>query len=898
MQTFPADYAVKNFIKMKYSLQLSLVAILLTGNLFSQVNLKPNKTISTNESSVKVSNGNTMKQLYEENRIDLGSFTPDQLPEVKRIIEQMMAEKEKNPASDELNKNIRPTGPFLSVNQERSSKNLYNRRGQLLFTNLSNRTPSMTGREKVPDSYILGVGDQLNISIFGASQYDAQFEIGPSGFIQPSGMAKIFLKGVKFKDAQELIRNRFKNTFMFQKEQFLVSIISPRYINVNVLGEVDQNGVLSLSGVNTVIDALNAAGGPGEIGSLRTIKLIREQETIEVDLYMIMDNPSLKFQYYLEDGDIIHVPIANKVIDFMGEVQRPMSYELKDNENLQQLLEFAGGLKASAYKKIIQVRRFTNGREILLDVPLEKLLNTQSDFKLQNGDRVMVKAISGQVDNFVSIAGAVTFPGDYSLSNTPNISTLLKKGELLKEAKKDIAFLIRKNEDGTNKLIQVNLKEIIDAPSGTADLFLQKGDRLKIYEQERFTDKLTISVTGAVREPVEYPFDPEASITISRAILLAGGLKSEADNFGYVIRTNPQNIKEREYIKVNIQSALNTPLGIDNIKLQPLDELKVLDKSSFSDVAKVRVTGAVRNPGEFLYDESLNLKDIITLSGGLSFGAALNRIDLFRISMNGNEATRTIVKTLEIDSTLQNTDGTGLEFELQPYDEIIVRKIPNFEFQKFVTLEGEVKYPGQYALLNDNETIFSLLKRSGGLTPEAFPEGANLIRKEENKGLIVTQINKILEDTTSKFNYIMKDGDLLTIPKKDNLVAIITENTRAIDLYPDKFLQTDRINVAYDDRKKANWYIKEYATGFGEHASKRKVTVEHANGKLKRTKRAFFIKFYPKVEPGSTISVGAKPSKSKKQKKARKAVDWGEVLSNVFQSVTLGVTTILLVKQL
>lgn len=289
---------------------------------------------------------------------------------------------------------------------------------------------------------------------------------------------------------------------------------------------------------------------------------------------------------------------------------------------------------------------------------------------------------------------------------------------------------------------------------------------------------------------------------------------------------------------------------------------------------------------------------MITLSGGLSFGAALNRIDLFRIEMKNNQSTKTIVKTLELDSTLQYEDSLII---LEPFDELVVRHIPQFKFQKYINIEGEVKYPGQYALLNDDERLTNIIKRSGGLTSEAYAAGASIIRTEDNKGLLVSNIEIALKDASSKFNYTLKAGDIITIPKQYNLVTITVTNTRALDLYPNQFITNNKINVPFEGSKKARWYVKEYAAGVGHKISRSNIAVRHLNGKFKRTKSFAFVNFYPKIKPGSIISISddfKKPKKDKVKKAERQRVNWEKLLGNVFQSVTLGVTTVLLIKQL
>jgi len=547
---------------------------------------------------------------------------------------------------------------------------------------------------------------------------------------------------------------------------------------------------------------------------------------------------------------------------------------------------------------LVQIKRFDKNKQALIDINWAELIKNKVDFYLKNGDEVFFQSIEKAVESVVTIKGSVEFPGQYALTNTSNISDLLGKGILKPEARTDIGFLLRTNLDKTKKLIQLDLQAILTNPDGIANIALQKEDQLIVYEKARFVDTMAIKVSGAVRQQIEHPFDPDATITLQKAILLAGGLKPEARQNAYIIRTNPENSHQQEYIEVNIKEAINKPTSPANIILQPLDELKVLSKITYTDEATISISGQVRNPSEFKYATSLKLKDLITLSGGLKLGAALDRVDIYRLEIDSNNSVKTVIKKLTVDSSLNFVSGLKQPFLLNPYDEVVIRTVPDFEFQKYVQIKGEVKYAGKYALTKDNESLSSLIQRAGGVTKEAFVEGATIFRTENNKGLVVTKLDKVLSNKNTKYNYILKEGDIITIPTKEDLVTIQTINTRAIELYPEKFIASGKINVAYEMRKKAKWYIKEYANGFGANASKSSVSIEYPNGELKRTKNWVFFKIYPKVKKGSVILVGAKAPKTKKAKKERKPFDLQQVVSNVFSAISLTLTTVILARQL
>ena len=737
--------------------------------------------------------------------------------------------------------------------------------GQELFRNKSIAVFRNSKNIKPPKDYVLGVGDELTISIFGGSLLDVRFVIGENGYILPERMPKIFLKGLRLEQAEKLLKNRFSKFYRFNNGQFAFNLTTARTITVNIFGEVNHSGSFNLPAINTAFNALVAAGGPNDIGSVRNIKVTRDGKAQKLDVYEFMSNPESQFRFFLNNNDIIHIPVANRVVTIEGAIRRPFKYELKPNENLNQLIKYAGGLPPNAYTKLIQVKRFDKGNQKLIDVNLDKLLETNSDFQLKPGDKINIRQIEAGVENYVEIKGPVELPGKYALATTPRISDLIDKGSLKPETKLDIAFLSRVNSDKTTKLIQLNLGEILRNKNGEKDLLLQKQDQLILYSQERFIDQTTIKVTGAVREPIEHSFNPDSTLTLQQAIYLAGGLKSDARNKAYLIRTNLENIREKKYLEVDIKAAVANPLSAANISLQPLDELKVLSEVSFTDETTITISGEVRNPGEFRYAKSIKLKDLIALSGGLKLGAALNRIDIYSLEREGNNPFRTVVRTLKVDSSMSNTNGLEQNIELKPYDELVVRTIPNFEFQKYVQLNGEAQYPGRYALIDENESLLSIIKRAGGITNEAFAEGATLFRSYANKGWVLTKLDEVLTKENSPYNYILKEGDVITIPLKEDLVTINTRNTGVNKLYANEFANSGKINVAHSAGKNAKWYIKKYAGGFGSNASKKTIIAEQPNGEILITRNFILFKLYPKVKKGSIISIGAKISKPVKK---------------------------------
>ncbi|MEO1409511.1 MAG: SLBB domain-containing protein [Bacteroidota bacterium] len=746
-------------------------------------------------------------------------------------------------------------------------------------------------------NYVMGPGDRVNIAIWGYSQEEITLEVNTEGYIKPSRLPRISLKGKTYQQARELLRSRYAQYYNFRPEEFEVTITYARTITVNILGEVFNPGSYTLPATNTAFNALVAAGGPSDIGSVRNIRLIRAGEpTREIDVYEFMNDPAVQDEFYLQDNDVIHVGTVGRTVDISGAVRRPFVFELEEGEELRQLLRYAGGLADNAYRGNLQVKRYVDDRERILDVNFRDLEKQNADFPLLRGDRVVVPIIPGGYDNFVEIVGAVELAGQFELMAEMKVADLLAKGVLREGARRDIAFLLRQQADSTTTYEKIDLAAVLQDATGPANIILRAKDQLRILSQKGYVDQGTINIEGAVRQPTKLDLDQGKELRLDAAIILAGGLRADATDFAYVYRTPAGGARgETQYIRINLREAIANPQSTANLALQAQDRVEVLSQYRFVNESFVKISGAVREPGEYRYDATLTLTDILTLAGGLRLEAARNRIDISRIVLNADQATETTVATIEVDENLQPVSGTA--FELQPYDQIVVRSVPNFELQRNISVLGEVSFPGQYALVNRNERIWSVIKRAGGLTDEAFLAGVSLYRNQDDVGYIIVELDKVRENPDSRFNFILKEGDVLNIPKRKDLVTIQLSATQAAELYPDRLLKEGKLNVAYQAGKNAKWYLEKYAAGVGKDGRRSLISVEHPNGRIEQTKGLIF-KRYPSVEQGSVVSVGEKPVEPEKEMEDKEDIDWGRVLADSITQATAILTLILLIQRL
>ena len=634
----------------------------------------------------------------------------------------------------------------------------------------------------------------------------------------------------------------------------------------------------------------------------------------KVNLDVALQNVNSAANVSLRPKDKLIIKSQKRFIDeyeiaIQGAVRNPSSYKYDQGNQLKinDLVTLADGLTEDAtdfayvYRKDLVKSKERAYLKINLKNAMENP-DSEDNITLKPNDRVQVFSVFKYIDEFeVGIGGAVrepiNLPFDASKQLQVNDLVLLSGG--LREDATDFAYVYRKTLTNSKEreYIRIDLKNASENPSSGDNITLMPHDKVQVFSIYDYMDSYEISVKGAVRKPSTYASDATQQLRIDDLVLLSGGLKVDATDFAYVYRRNPINIKEKQYIRINIKNAIENPSSPDNLILEPNDELQVLSKESYTDDFFVNVGGAVRVPGKYKFDVSLTLKDVLTLSQGLTLSASSNRIDIFRMIINRNEVTKTIVATVEVDDNLEIVSKNA--FKLEPFDHIIVRDVPEFELQRFIRVEGEVKYPGEYALLDNNEKITSIIKRAGGFSGEAFTEGATLFRPEDGTGYIVLRLDQAMRNKKNRHNFILKEGDVISVPKRKDIVTV-TGATKAKELYPSEVVGSGKLNVAYKSGKRAKWYIDEYAAGIGENGKKRLITVEHPNGEIKRTKRFLFFKISPKVRKGSVVTVGVKPPKpaGSSSKKEREKVDWGRVLADSVAQATAVLSLILLLQRI
>lgn len=723
-----------------------------------------------------------------------------------------------------------------------------------------------------PESYVLGTGDKINILIFGKSQADLQYEINAGGYIQPNLMPKIFLSGLTLKQAKEMLIGRFSTYYTFNSDQFALTLNTSRTLTVNIFGEVERQGSYTTSALNTALNALAVSGGPTDFGSVRNIQIIRGSTKKILDVYAFMRNPIKQFDFYLQNNDIIYVPVAEKIVSIYGGVHRPMRYELKNSEGLKELIDFAGGLEITAYTNFVQVQSYENNAMVLKDYNLSEVLSGKQKLELKNGDIIFFKSINNPMKAFVKIEGALRYPGVYELKTSKTLKGVLQKAILLPEAKTDQAFIKRKLADKTIEILSISIDSLMTGKA--KDFPLQEEDNIFIYDQGKFIEQFSISVVGEVRAPFKENFKYNGRLKIQEAIMLAGGLKTAAASFGYIYRTDPFKPLKTEYIPIELAQVLND-------SLMPGDQLIILNKDIYERESLISLGGDVRTPIKLRYDPTLTVKDMILLAGGLTISSDYTQIEIFRLKFEFSKTpVRSLIK-LSVDKEF-NPVNESADFRIQPFDMIVVRTIAEFGLQETAELSGAVRRSGSYYLRKKKYHFSDMIKDAGGFLEDADVYNVSLVRYSDNSGLIVFNAEDAMKNKGSlKKDPIVWAGDYITVPKMSNTIQIEPVGTKYILGENQNVLQ-----ITYQGKLSAAKYIRNYAGGFARNADIKSLVVISGNGAVRATKRFLFFKKFPKVHPGDKIQVSLIPPEEVKQKREIKPLDTDKLVSRLLAVFT------------
>ena len=375
----------------------------------------------------------------------------------------------------------------LTVNGKRVfGRDIFNKRSLSFEPNMNIATPA---------SYVVGPGDQVAIDVYGASQTSKTYEVSPEGTIIIEGFGPIEIGGLTVAQANQKIKDQLGQRY--RQSSIRMTVGQTRTITVNVMGEVSAPGTYTLSAFASVFHALYMAGGVNGLGTLRNIKVYRGGRQLSVvDVYDYILNGRLSGNVRLADGDVIVVGPYDCIVDVTGNVKRPMAYEMKKNESVATLLKYAGGFAPKAFKKAVRLSRISG--EHLSGHSVSEF--EMADFRLQDGDSVIVDSIDGRYENTVSVSGAVFHAGMYDLGDCSTVRALIENaGGLTEEAFVARAVLHRMKADRTRRVVSVDIDGIMSG--AVADMPLENEDELFIPYRIEAMSRRTVTIHGEVQFP-------------------------------------------------------------------------------------------------------------------------------------------------------------------------------------------------------------------------------------------------------------------------------------------------------------------------------------------------------------------------------------------------------------
>lgn len=658
-----------------------------------------------------------------------------------------------------------------------------------------------------PRNYPLSAGDELQINVWGDSELNLKLTVSPDGTIIIPNLGPVSISGLTVEQAENRIRQELgkimtnlvdgsePNTFVS------VGLGKIRSIKVNIVGEAVTPGTYTLPSLASLFNALYAAGGVNDIGSLRNIRVYRNNKEIaNLDVYDYLLNGKYDTNIRLEDNDMIIIEPYDQLVNTKGKVKRNRTFELRKGETLSDLLKMAGGFTGDAFTEDVTIKRKSGSRYQIATI-------TEDDFPtfvLHDGDSLLVDSVIPFYDNRITITGAVWRPGEYELS--PRVHTVKQLIDQAAGLKGDEfigrAHITRLNPDFTSTVIAIDVQEILNGKA--PDIELQKEDKLHIPSLFELREPYTIKVGGAVNNPdTVIPFSK--NMTVEDAIILAGGLQESAST-----------------INVEVARRIKNPTA---------------DKSS-------------------------------------------NRIS--------HVYTVSVANDLKLSSKSSDSHVDTL-FILEPFDDVFVRFSPGYEKQQVVKVNGEVTFTGDYALPYKNTRLSDIIAQSGGVTKDAYVNGASLKRQltrdemrqvetllqlsnnnKQSKDSVALSLANIkdysvgidlkqaLAHPGSTHDLVLRNGDVIYIPQLQSTVKVSGSVT-----YPNSMTYTKGLSVRD---------CLSQAGGYNDIARKYPIVI-YMNGKVATTRKVgIFFKRYPKVEPGCEIVV---PSKTQRDRRGSLA----EILS-------------------
>lgn len=613
--------------------------------------------------------------------------------------------------------------------------------GRDIFSN-KNLTFAPPQNMATPANYILGAGDEVFINIWGASQQTLQQNITPDGYIVVSGVGPIHLAGLTVNRAKAVLKEKLGSRY--GNCHFDLSLGNIRSVQVQVMGEVMRPGTYMLSSLSSAFNALYAAGGINDIGTLRNIRVFRQgQQIATIDIYDYLLHGNTSGDVHLNDGDVIIVGPYDCLVEVTGNVKRPMWYEMKKTETLKDVLEYAGGFDSKAYTKGLRVKR---------SVGLEYTIHTVEEFQMgafqvADGDLIEADENLARFNNMVEVRGAVKHPGQFQLGgNIMSVKDLLQAADgLLETAYMERAIMHREKEDKSKEMLSV---DIIGIQNGTAtDIPLRNGDVLFIPNKLEMQGNRTVQVAGEINYPGAYPFAEKT--TLKDIILQSGGMTQA----GSLARIDVyRRLRDVHATKDGAAAAESFSFALDEnfdlvrdtvFELKPYDIIYIRKSPAYEEQKSVSIKGQINFPGSYaMTTKQYRLSDLIRDCGGVTDQAYVRGASLTRVM---NQAER------------EQRDANNLRAQIDIYEDGL--------------REGK----------DMNMQVADSLLAMKSVTTGTYP--------------VAIELEKALKEPGCVYDLVLREGDVITVPLPEYTVKVSGEV-----MHP--------VSMAYEEGKNLNYYIR------------------------------------------------------------------------------------------
>src|SRR6266516_2738880 len=648
----------------------------------------------------------------------------------------------------------------------------------------------------VPPDYKLGPGDALVLILTGEVELAYTLQVTREGFILIPQVGQVFVSNLTLDQLRDVLYTRLGRVYSGVRRsagatvRFDVSVANVRANQLYVVGEVAQPGAYQISSLGTVLTSLYAAGGVTERANMRTVEVRRHSKPVATfDLYEYLLRGDTRNDVRLETGDVVFVPVHGTRVQVTGAVTRPAIYELGPGETLSDLIRAAGGFRPDAALQRVSVYRTLPAAQRTPGLPPRTVIDV----------RLSPVPVGDPVGRDAEIRGSVLVP----------------------------PFAV---EDGDSVV----------------------ADSLPLRGARNFVD-----IKGNVYLPGRYGLEP--GMKLSGLVKRAGGLRPATyAGRAHVERLNPTD-STRFVVPVELPSDASKRWKEDP-ELREYDIVTIYGRPEMRDSMYVAISGMVNEPGHYPWRAGMTLRDLVLMAHGPKFGAYLKEAEVARLPADRSRGELALTVREPMDSTyLFDRDSLGryvgppglpfpaqgaAEVPLEPFDNVLILRQPDFELQRTVRISGEVRFPGTYALRSKDERLAELIDRAGGLMPQAYAAGIQFVRALNSAGRVDVDLTRALRDRRSGANVILQPGDSIGVPEFIPSVKVAgAVNSPG--------------SVLWKQGRGLGYYIAG-AGGYSYRADKGRVSVKYANGEVKTRRHTLFFKSDPGPGPGSEVLVPVK----------------------------------------